>query len=154
MSVKHANRRDRGFSLAEMLVVLAIIGVVVAIGIPLINEQVRIADIRGSADLIAVHLRAARMIAVTQRRDVTVTVNVDPTNSISYVRATGDTVSVSMPRRVLIKTGSAASITFHSDGSVAASGTITTESTVSNALERWTLNVNTLGFVSVAHARV
>jgi len=138
----------------EMLVVVAIIGVVVAIGIPLINEQVRIADIRGSADLIAVHLRAARMIAVTQRRDVTVTVNVDPTNSISYVRATGDTVSVSMPRRVLIKTGSAASITFHSDGSVAASGTITTESTVSNALERWTLNVNTLGFVSVAHARV
>jgi prepilin-type N-terminal cleavage/methylation domain-containing protein len=154
MSLEPAKRREQGFSLAEMLVVLAIIGIVVAIGIPIVNEQVRIADIRGSADLMAVHMRAARMIAITQHKPVVITVNADPTNSISYTGANGDLIEIKMPKPVKIKSTSSPSITFNSDGSSAASSTVTTESTVSTALERWTLSVNTLGFVSVAHARV
>ena len=147
-------RVDAGFSLVEILVVLALIGVVIAIGIPLVNEQVRISEARSAADQMAGHLRAARMIAVSHHKDIVVTVRVDPDNDYSYEGTYGDTKLIKMPARVKIKTGSAASITFRSDGSALASSTVTTESLVSSATERWTLSVTTVGFVSVAHVRV
>ena len=147
-------RAEAGFTIAEMLVVLAIIGVTLGIAIPLINEQVRIAEVRSAADQMAVHLRAARMIAVSHHKDIPVTVSADPTNTISYEGTNGNTQTITMPGTVKIKSGSTATITFHSDGSSGASSTITTESVVSNATERWTLTVNTLGMVSVAHVRV
>jgi prepilin-type N-terminal cleavage/methylation domain-containing protein len=146
--------RERGFSIGEMLVVIALIGITVALAIPLVNEQVRVANIRGAADQMATHLRAARMIAVSHRKDITVTVNIDPTNSYSYENTTGTMMTYSMPSQVVIKSGSSTSITFHSDGSAAAASTVTAESTVANAIERWTLSVNALGLVSVAHVRV
>jgi prepilin-type N-terminal cleavage/methylation domain-containing protein len=147
-------RADGGFSLAELLVVLALIGAVVAMGIPLVNEQMRIAEIRSVTDQIAVHLRAARMIAVSKHKDIVVTINADPTNSVTYEGTNGDTREIKMPGRVIIKSGSSASITFHSDGSSGATSTVTTESVVSNATERWTLTVNTVGLITVAHVRV
>jgi len=147
-------RAEAGFSLPEMLVVLALIGAVIAMGIPLVNEQLRIAEVRAVADEMAVHLRAARMIAVSQHRDVEVTVSANPGNSLSYVVTTGETRTITMPGRVKIKSGSTATITFHSDGSSGASSTVTAESAVSNATERWTLTVNTVGMVSVAHVRI
>lgn len=147
-------RVEAGFSLAEMLVVLALAGIVVAIGIPLMNEQVRIAEVRAAADELAVHLRAARMIAVSHHKDIVVTVSADPTNTLSYEGTNGDTKTITMPGRVKIKAGSTATITFHSDGSSGASSTVTTESAVSNATERWMLTVNTVGMVSVTHVRV
>jgi prepilin-type N-terminal cleavage/methylation domain-containing protein len=147
-------RAQRGFSLPELLIVIAIIGAIVAISIPLVNEQVRIAEVRSVSDELAVHLRSARMIAVSHHKDIVVTVNVDPTNTISYEDTYGQTRTVTMPGRVKIKTGSAASITFHSDGSSGASSTVTTESAVSTAIERWILTVNTVGMVSVSHVRV
>jgi prepilin-type N-terminal cleavage/methylation domain-containing protein len=149
--------KKNGFSLVEMLIVIAFIAIAVGIGIPLVNEQVRIAEIRGAADEIAVHLRAARMLAVSQRRDVTVTVSADPTNTISYTTAVVPTTvsrTMQLPGKVRIMSGSATSIVFHSDGSTGTASTVTTESTVSTKLERWTLNVNIMGMVSVAHTRV
>jgi prepilin-type N-terminal cleavage/methylation domain-containing protein len=148
------SRTQAGFSLAEMLAVLALIGITIAIGIPLVNEQLRIAEVRAAADDMAVHLRAARMLAVTRHKDVAVTVNVEPTNSFSYEGPDGLQRTITMPGRVNIKTGSTGSITFHSNGSSGASSTVTIESAVPNATERWTLSVNTVGLVSVAHVRV
>jgi prepilin-type N-terminal cleavage/methylation domain-containing protein len=150
--------KKNGFSLVEMLIVIAFIAIAVGVGIPLINEQVRIAEARSAADEISVHLRAARMMAVTRRTDVRVTVSVDPTNTISYVQwptPTGVVPRVmTMPNRVKLVSGSTALITFKSDGSTGAASTVTTESTVSTKLERWTLSVNVMGMVSVAHTRV
>ena len=146
--------KKNGFSMVEMLIVIAFIGITVGIAIPLVNEQVRIAEIRAAADEIAVHLRAARMIAVSHHKDIVVTVSADPANTVSYEGTNGAVRTMSMPNRVKIKSGSASSITFHSDGSTGSSSTVTTESAVSASTERWTLTVNILGMVSVAHARV
>lgn len=146
--------KNKGFTLVEMLIVIAFIGITVAIGIPLVNEQVRIAEVRAAADELAVHLRAARMIAVSHHKNITVTVSVDPTNSISYESTTGTPRVMTMPGRVKIVSGSTASITFKSDGSTGATSTVTTESAVSDKTERWTLQVNIMGMVSVTHTRV
>lgn len=147
-------RGESGFSLAEMLAVLALIGIVLSIGIPLVNEQLRIAEIRGAADEMGVHLRAARMLAVTHRENVVFTVSADPTNSYSYTGATVPTRTITMPGRVKILTSSATSITFRSDGSVVAVGTVSIQSSVSSATETWTISVNTMGLSTVAHTRV
>ena len=148
------SRSERGFSLPELLVVLAIIGAFVVMAIPLVNEHVRIAELRSAADGLAVHLRAARMLAVTTHQDVAVTISVDPTNQYSYTDSNGQPRVIKMPGAVKIKAGSDASITFKSDGSSTASRTVTTESAVSTATERWILTVNTVGMVSVSHVRV
>jgi len=147
-------RAQTGFSLPELLVVLAIIGAIVAISIPLVNEQVRIAELRAVSGELAVHLRAARMLAVTTHKDVAVMVSADPTNELTYLDSNGQTRTLKMPGRVKILTGSTATITFHSDGSSGASSTVTTQSAVSTATERWILTVNTVGMVSVSHVRV
>jgi prepilin-type N-terminal cleavage/methylation domain-containing protein len=147
-------RTQRGFSLPELLVVLAIIGAIVVMAIPLVNEQIRIAELRAVSDELAVHLRAARMLAVTTHNNVAVTISVDPTNTLSYPDSNGQTRIVKMPGRVKIKSGSTPSITFKSDGSSGASSTVTTESAVSTATERWILTVNTVGMVSVSHVRI
>jgi prepilin-type N-terminal cleavage/methylation domain-containing protein len=147
-------RAHAGFSLVELLVVIAIIGAIVAMGIPLVNEQLRIAEVRAITDEIAVHLRAARMIAVSKHKDIVVTVNADPTNNITYEGTNGDTRTITMPGRVKIKSGSSASITFHSDGSSGVTSTLTTESAVSSATDRWTLTINTVGMITVSHVRI
>jgi prepilin-type N-terminal cleavage/methylation domain-containing protein len=146
--------KSRGFSLAELLVVLALIGIITAMGIPFVNEQLRIAEVRSAADELGLHLRAARMIAVSHHKDIVVTVSADPVNKVSYEGTEGQTREITMPGRVKIKSGSTATITFHSDGSSGASSTVTAESTVSNATERWTLTVSTVGLVSVTHVRI
>ena len=152
--VQHPAASQAGFSLAEMLSVLALLGIVIAIGIPLVNEQVRIADVRSAADQMAVHMRAARMIAVSHHKPIDFNVSVDPANEYSYEDTHGQTRTVTMPVPVKLVSGSAATITFNSNGSTVAAGTVTIESIVSNKTERWTLTVNTMGMVSVVHTRI
>lgn len=158
MSTNHRTgnwrRGAAGYSLAELLAVLALIAIVLAIGIPLVNEQVRIAEVRSAADQLGVHLRAARMIAISHHKDITVTINADPTNTYAYEGTNGATRTITMPGRVRIASGSSASIVFHSDGSVGASRTVVVESDVSGATERWTLSVNTIGFLSTTRTRI
>jgi len=156
-------KRQAGFSMAEMLIVVAFIGITVAIGIPLVNEQVRIAEVRSSADDLALHLRAARMIAVAKHKTIVFTVNADPTNTFNYRASdnapifTGDNPTMrqfSMPNRVKIATGSDGTINFLPNGAVDFSSSIILESQVSNKLERWTATVNTVGLTTLAHVRI
>jgi prepilin-type N-terminal cleavage/methylation domain-containing protein len=144
----------QGFSLPELLAVVALLGIAIAIGIPIVNEQVRIAEVRAAADELALHLRAARMIAVTQRRTIEFTVNVDPDNSFSYLGNDGKLKTFSTPERVKISDASDRSILFKRNGSVDASSSVILESVVSGARERWTATVNTMGLATLVHERV
>ena len=146
--------KKNGFSMVEMLIVVAFIAITVGIAMPLVNEQIRIAEIRAAADELAVHLRAARMIAVSHHKPITVTVSADPTNQISYEGTNGTQRVMSMPGRVKIVSGSTATIVFRSDGSTGTASTVTAEAAVSSKTERWTLTVNIVGMVSVSHVRV
>jgi len=154
-----------GFSMAEMLIVIAFIGIAVGIGIPLVNEQVRIAEVRSSADDLALHLRAARMIAVAKHKTIVFTVSADPTNTFSYAASDNSAIfsggsdprlrgPFKMPTRVKIATGSDGTINFFQNGAVDFSSSVILESQVSDSLERWTATVNTVGLTTLAHQRI
>ncbi len=133
---------------------MALIAIAIGIGIPIINEQVRIAEVHAAADELVLHLRAARMISVTKRETIRFTVNVDPTNSYSYLGKNGVLRTFPTPVRVRIATASDRSIDFKRNGSVDAAASIILESDVSGARERWTASVNAMGLATLVHERV
>jgi hypothetical protein len=130
------------------------LAIAIAVGAPIVNEQVRIAEIRAAADDLALHLRAARMISVTKHKTITFDVYVDPTNAFEYEGLNGKPKRVAMPGRVRISDASDRSIHFKGNGSVELASTIILEADVSGARERWTASVNTVGLTTLARARV
>lgn len=147
--------REAGVTLPELLVVLAIGGLVLSIGIALVSDQVRSANIRGAADQFAVDLRAARMIAVSRQANVNLVVEPDPQNRYSYTRADGAPVAVDLPPQVKIVSSSPTTIQFRSNGSVTAASTTVIEISLSgNTKERWTVTTSAVGVPAVVKSRV
>jgi len=118
------------------------IGIAIAVGVPIVNEQVRIAEVRAAVDDLALHLRAARMISVTKHKTIRFEVHADPTNAFEYEGLNGNPKYVAMPGRVRISLASDGLIVFKGNGSVEAASTIILEADVSGARERWTARVN------------
>jgi len=75
---------EAGFSLAELLVVLVIIGITATVAIPSVGSYYRAYRIRSASDLLVGHMRVARQIAVSQRLPVTFTVNPSPANTYAF----------------------------------------------------------------------
>jgi prepilin-type N-terminal cleavage/methylation domain-containing protein len=147
-------RDARGFSLSELLTVVAIAGLVVAVSVPLVAQNVRQAKIRGAADQFTMSLRAARMIAVSKRATVGVTVADDPVNSYSFPDTRGTTRTVAMPDGVRI-VSSDSPIAFTPNGSLSASTTTVLEADLTDgAMERWTVTTSVLGTPSVSRERI
>lgn len=79
-----ALRREAGFTVAEMLVVVTLIGLVALITVPNLGAFFRAYRIRTATDQLAGHIRAARQIAVTQHLPVTFTINPSPANTYEF----------------------------------------------------------------------
>lgn len=152
---REVGSREAGVTLPELLVVLAIGGIILAVGVALVADQVRSASIRGAADQFAVDLRAARMIAVSNQANVDLVVQADPQNRYAYTRADGAPVNVKLPPQVKIVSSSPSTIQFRSNGSVTAAATTVIEISLSgNVKERWTVTTSTVGVPSVVKTRV
>lgn len=151
---RRTKRGQRGFSLGELLAVLAIAGIVVTIGVPLVSEQLRQAKIRSAADQYAMSLKAARMIAVSKHAALPVTVQADPANTYSYADTDGDVRTIRMPDGVrIVSTDSP--ITFQTNGSLTAQATTVIEANMTaGEIERWTVTTSILGISSIDHQRV
>lgn len=70
--------------MAEMLVVIVIIGLAALVAVPSVGTFYRAYRIRSAADQLVSHLRVARQIAVSQRLPVTFTINPSPANNYSF----------------------------------------------------------------------
>jgi prepilin-type N-terminal cleavage/methylation domain-containing protein len=133
-----------GFSLVELLVVLAVLGLSVAVAIPLVSNQIRMAAIRSTAAEFASDLRAARMLAVSGHEPVDVYVDADPANEYHYT-ARGRERRVKLPDGVRI-VSSDSRIVFRSDGSVQGGAVTLFEAHgAGGGVERWRVEVNALG---------
>ena len=149
----------RGFSLTEILVVLALAGLAIAICVPLVAENVNQARIRTAADQLSVDLRAARMIAVSKRATpfLDVSVQPDPVNRYTYVNGRGETRVVQLPTGVRIITPSTAyTIRYLRDGSVNGGGNTTVLRVQLSAghQEEWRVITNAMGVTRTTRTRI
>ncbi len=66
-------RSDRGFSLPELVVAVAVIGILTAVSVPFFVSYWRAATLRAGAQELATILNDARHLAISQNRSVCVT---------------------------------------------------------------------------------
>jgi prepilin-type N-terminal cleavage/methylation domain-containing protein len=155
----HHASRDRGFSLPEVLIVLAIIGLAVAISVPLVSEMVNQARIRTAADQFSVDLRAARMIAVSKRATpyLDVSVQPDPVNRYTFANGRGETRVVQFPKGVRVITPSTDyTVRYLRDGSVSGGGntTVLRVQLSGGHEEEWRVITNAMGVTRTTRTRI
>ena len=143
-----------GFTLPELLIVLAIAGLALVIAVPLAAEQIRTVQSHAAAGQLATDIRAARMIAVSKRSTVTLQVDVDPTNAYQYTDAHGRVRRIALPKQIRI-VSSSPPISFGANGALAAAATTVLEASVSGGvIDRFTVATSLLGVPTVTHQRV
>jgi len=152
-------RQERGFSLPELLTVIALMGLFIIFGGPAMNEAYRSYKVRATADNLLNDLRAQRYIAVANRATGTLTLNnqsnVTAPNTYSFSNSKGVLITVTMDPGVNIETTSAASVSFGINGGTGASGN--TRVMVSCAIngsrnDRYTITITPTGTVSSAYS--
>ena len=151
-------RTSQGFSAAELLIVIAIIGLVVAVSVPLAANQVKTARARSAADTLGVDLRAARMLAVTRQQDLAFALELDPVNAYSYTGNNGKVRRIVLPTGVrILGTSTPSTITFRPNGSIASQATTIVEVALSGsatAKETYTIVTATTGIPKTTKTRV
>lgn len=80
---------QRGFSVTELLVVVAIIGIISVLGMPLFVSFLQAQQLRGAAQEVATLLNQARQLAIARNTSYQVVLDV-PENRLRFVR-TSDT---------------------------------------------------------------
>ncbi|MES0371424.1 MAG: GspH/FimT family pseudopilin [Mariprofundaceae bacterium] len=113
------SRKDQGFSLIEMMVVIGIMAIIAAIALPTFSEWRQRAASQTAADSLVAHLKQARIIAISESRSVTFAF------TTSDYTMDGRTVELSEYSPVLTLTTANASWTFQSRGTVVNNGDIT-----------------------------
>jgi general secretion pathway protein H len=115
-------RRPLGFTLIELVVVLAILGLAYALVPPLFSRARATAELKGATRQLAAGLRQARNYAVVRRTETVLTLDVEKRD----FTVSGDSRTYRLPRQVELKLLTAqrevvndklASIRFYADGS-------------------------------------
>jgi Tfp pilus assembly protein FimT len=149
-------KRRAGFSVPEVLLVCAILGLGVAVALPFVTSKVRETKLRSSAGQFVVTLRAARMVAVTAGTRIPVTVTPHggggslPGNSYEYMDTAGKLRRVELPRGVRI-VSSDSPIVFMPNGSVEAPQPPVTRFQALHVPEEWTVETSLGGVPLVTH---
>ncbi|HYS06575.1 MAG TPA: GspH/FimT family pseudopilin [Candidatus Dormibacteraeota bacterium] len=149
---------DRGYSLPELLIVIALIGLFVLFGGPAMADAFRAYKVRSVANNVTTDLRALRYNAVSTRTPRTMTINNTvsaPANQYAYTNFKGDPITVLIEPGVSIETTSAASITFNINGSTGATGnqTVSLSMFISGSRnDRYTITITPSGTISSAYS--
>jgi len=130
-------RRQAGFSLAEMLAVVAIIALVLLAVIPAFGNFSRSWRLRSAADEMLSTIRHVRQLSITTHQNVTITFT-PSTRTYSYTDPIkGTTVSVKLPERITMVTNPSVSYApqFRPNGSVVNVSTPSASNPTANFVE-------------------
>ncbi|HUD72357.1 MAG TPA: prepilin-type N-terminal cleavage/methylation domain-containing protein [Dongiaceae bacterium] len=154
-----AKTRDRGFSLPELLAVMAIMGIFIVFGGPAMADGFRSYKVRSAADVLSTDVRALRYAAVASRASLTMTLNnqshATAPNQYSFTNVKGDAITRRIEDGVNLETGSAASITFSTGGATGLTATQTLVISMginADRGDRYTISVTPSGTVSTAYS--
>jgi type IV fimbrial biogenesis protein FimT len=85
----HGRRNEMGFTLIEVLIVITIIGIAVALGLPSYQNWIQSSQIRTAAESILNGVALARSEAVTRNESVTFTLDAQPSSIWTVADANG-----------------------------------------------------------------
>lgn len=128
--------REAGFSLSELLVVVAIIGIFALVMLPAFGKFQRSWKIRSTADDLQAQLRGVRQMSITMRQELTVTFT--PPRTFTYFHPVQKkTKTVTLPGGITMTTdpsGSYAAV-FRTNGSITNASTPSASSPTANYVE-------------------
>jgi len=119
---KSERHGERGVTLAEILIIVGILGVILLVAVPLTSSTLRRSAAQTTVNEFEMSLRASRVLAVTRQTPMSVTVQADPVNRYSYTDRRGQVRQIDLPASVTI-TSSDSPITFERNGSVSGGAT-------------------------------
>ncbi len=150
-----ARRSERGFSITEMLTVLALMALMITFVGPAFSESYRAYKVRSAAVELADTLRAVRQVAVSTRAPSSLTIDT-VAGTYTYTNAKGRVRTILLPIPVQFVTANPTTITFVTNGTVSTgAATIALQNTVTrDRADRWTLALNTVGRVTTTKSVV
>jgi len=146
-------KSERGFSLAEATVSIAIIGFFLMIAIPALANYYRTSRVRTSADLFGTDISKVRFAAVAAREPRALSLSGPlPATGYSYVTADGQPHQVVLPEGVRISGATGFPLNFSATGTLSGGpATLVIEGEVgSGRAHEYTLGVSPLGKVERA----
>jgi len=148
-----------GYSLSELLTVIALLGMFILFGGPAMADGFRAYKVKSSANIVATDVRGMRYAAVGNRTALTMTTSTQGsgTNPNTYVftNAAGQAITRRLESGVNLENGSAATISFTTTGSTGSTATqvlIVSMDINSTRGDRYTISVSPTGTVTTAYA--
>jgi prepilin-type N-terminal cleavage/methylation domain-containing protein len=151
-------QRQRGYSLTEVLLVLAVLGIALAVTLPAMSQFMRSYSAKVSADEFVAHLRLARHLSIARHTPVSFTVNANSYSLPDWASAdlaTAPQRSYNLAGTVAVVSGTG-TVTFQPNGTVSAgSGTIRLEIDLDGQWTgRYDVQVSAAGKVSATYTKV
>ena len=148
-------RDDQGFSVTEMLTVLAIAALIITFAGPAFTESYRAYKVRSSTLELSDTIRAVRQVAVTSRTASSLTIDT-AAGSYSWTDIKGQARSAGLAPGVQFISANPATITFVTNGTVSTgTATIVLQNTINaQTADRWTLDLNTVGKITTTKTSV